>query len=288
MDLDWNDLKYFISVARLGGLSAATDKTGVSAATLGRRVAELERQIGEPLFERKQTGYRLTPAGEQLLHRAEEAEAAVTSIRDWREGKAEGRLVRVSAGTWTSQFIANHIGDIWHAHDPFRVELVTAYARIDIGRRNADIGIRSARPQDLGLAGRRLPDVAYALYAGRQLINGVEAGLFVGITGEGADLQSSRWLMAHHGDRIGVRGNNARSVRDLVAAGAGLSVFPCFAGDSDPQLVRVAQPIAELKSEQWLVTHHEERHDPQVHKVADRIAELIRSHRTVFSATGEP
>ena len=64
-----------------------------------------------------------------------------------------------------------------------------------------------------------------------------------------------------------MRGNNAHSVRELVAAGAGLSVFPCFVGDSDPRLVRVAAPIRELETDQWIVTHHEERHSPPVRKV---------------------
>ena len=60
MDFSWDDLRLFLQVARLGGLSAATGATGLSAATLGRRVTALERQVGEPLFVRSQAGYRLT------------------------------------------------------------------------------------------------------------------------------------------------------------------------------------------------------------------------------------
>ncbi|MER9563482.1 MULTISPECIES: LysR family transcriptional regulator, partial [unclassified Mesorhizobium] len=66
MDIGWDDLRLFLDVARLGGLSAATGTTRRSAATLGRRVTALEKQIGEPLFVRQQTGYRLTPVGEEL------------------------------------------------------------------------------------------------------------------------------------------------------------------------------------------------------------------------------
>src|SRR5690606_38330347 len=147
-----------------------------------------------------------------------------------------------------------------------------------IGRRNADIGVRSARPTEAGLAGRQVGRVAYALYAGRELVSGVEAGLFVGIVGDGAGLRSSRWLMARHGDRIGVRGNDAHSVRELVAAGAGLTVLPCFAGDADPRLVRVAAPIAELETEQWLVAHEEERHGREVRRVLERLAALLKAN----------
>jgi DNA-binding transcriptional LysR family regulator len=281
--ISWDDLRLFLDVARLGGLSAATATTRLSAATLGRRVTALEGQIGEPLFVRRQTGYELTPAGEELLRRAEEVEQSMQAVARWRDGNIGERIVRVSAGTWTSAFISAHIGEVWHVSDGIRVELVTANEKVDIGRRAADIGLRSARPTEPGLAGKRIGTVAHALYAGRNLINGVEAGMFVGVAGEAANLASARWLMAHHGDRIGVRGNDPHSVRELVAAGAGLSVFPCFAADPDPRLVRISGlVITELNAEQWLVSHHEERHRPEVRRVADRITALLQRHGPLF------
>ena len=82
-----------------------------------------------------------------------------------------------------------------------------------------------------------------------------------------------------------MRGNDAMSVRELVAHGAGMSVFPCFVGDSDARLVRVAPPIGELETEQWLVSHHEERHDPAVRTMSQRIAGLMRAQAALFSGT---
>jgi DNA-binding transcriptional LysR family regulator len=280
--ISWDDLRLFLDVARLGGLTPATATTGLSAATLGRRVTALEHQIGEPLFVRRQTGYELTPSGAELLARAEDVEQSMLAVARWRDGNIGEKIVRVSAGTWTSAFVARHIGDIWHVSDGIRVELVTANEKVDIGRRAADLGLRSARPVEPNLAGKRIGTVAHALYAGRNLINGVEAGMFVGVVGDAANLASARWLMAHHGDRIGVRGNDPHSVAELVAAGAGLSIFPCFAADSDPRLVRVASPITELTQEQWLVSHHDDRHRPEVRRVADRITALMQAHAPLF------
>jgi DNA-binding transcriptional LysR family regulator len=282
MDFSWDDLRLFLDVARLGGLSAATETTRLSAATLGRRVAALERQVGEPLFHRSQTGYRLTQAGEDLLARAEDVEAAMLSLRRWKEGAVGERVVRLSAGSWTSAFVASHIGDIWTVEDRFGLEFVTAMQKVDIGRRNADLGIRNERPTEQWLAGRLIGTVAYAIYSGLNLINGIKAGYFVGVSGESGQTHSSRWMQARHGDRIAVRGNDAMGVRELVAGGAGLSVFPCFVGDSDPRLVRVAPPIAELETDQWLVSHHEERHEPSVHAVGDRIVALMKRHGPLF------
>ena len=282
MDFSWDDLRLFLDVARLGGLSAATATTGLSAATLGRRITALERQLGEPLFARSQTGYRLTPAGEALLARAEDVETAMLSLKRWKEGAIGERVVRVSAGAWTSAFLGSHNGTLWSVEDRFGLELVTANEKIDIGRRNADLGIRNQRPSEQWLAGRLVGKVAYGLYSGLNLVNGIAAGYFVGIAGDGAQTQSARWMQARHGDRIAVRGNDSMSVRELVAAGAGLSVFPCFVGDSDPRLIRVAPLITELETDQWLVSHHEERHTPAVRAVADRIGKLMGEHGALF------
>ncbi|WP_434721429.1 hypothetical protein [Mesorhizobium sp. RIZ17] len=67
------------------------------------------------------------------------------------------------------------------------------------------------------VAGRQSGKVAHAIYSGCHLLNGIAAGLFVGVTGEGANIASARWLQAHHGDGIAVPGNNTHSVRELVA-----------------------------------------------------------------------
>jgi len=282
MDFSWDDLRLFLDVARLGGLTAATQTTGLSAATLGRRVAALERQVGEALFVRSQAGYRLTQAGEDLLARAEDVEAAMLALKRWKDGTLGERIVRVSAGPWTSAFLARNIDRLWSVEDRFGLELVTASQKVDIGRRNADIGVRNQRPTEQWLAGRLVGAVAYGLYARPKLVSGVAAGYFVGVAGETGQTHSARWLNARHGDRIAVRGNDAMSVLELVAAGAGISVFPCFVGDGDPRLSRMAAPLPELETEQWLVCHHEERHTPAVRTVTERIAALMREHGPLF------
>jgi len=279
--MDWNDLKLFIDVARLGGLSAARRVTGLSAATLGRRITALENQIGEALFIRSQSGYRLTAAGEALLERAGEVETAMAGVSHWQAQNHGVRTVRISAGSWTSMFLASNIDSLWTPKSPYRIELVTANEKVDIGHRHAELGIRNARPTEQWLAGRQVGRVAFALYSARVLNPGIEAGLFVGLSGA-AITPSARWLQARHGDRIGVRGNDPQSILELVAAGAGMTVLPCFVGDRDARLVRVAGLVPELTSEQWLVSHHDERHEPAVRRTADSIARLLLHHDGLF------
>lgn len=275
MQPDWNDLRLFLAVARLGGLRSAADAAGVSAPTLGRRMAALERQLGHLLFVRSANGYALTSAGVELFNRTQDLEGAVRAITNWSEGTAADPLVRISAGRWMSELLADHIDALWRVEDRVRLEFVTTFDNVDVLRRGADIDLRREAPTEPGLAQKAVGRIAHALYSGRRRVNGVQAGYFVGLTGEAAMLEASRWLEAHHGDRIGMRGNDVHACLSLVASGAGLSVFPCFVGDSDPRLVRLDKPIPELSHDIWLVTHDDRRHDKPVRLVFDRMTALL-------------
>ena len=228
--MDWDDLKLFVLVARLGGLSAAARAAGLSPPTLGRRLQALEASLGRHLFERRASGYVLTADGRELLAHAEPVEAAMLGVERWRDQGAAGRTVRVSAGTWTSRFLAQHIGEIVEPGDAFRLQLLSAEARLDIGRRAADIGLRNRRPEEAWLAGQRVGQVAYAVY--RPAADPAPAR-FVAAT----DLitPTSQWLRAHHGDAIAVEVSSPRLVLDLRAGrrrprGAALLRRGCRAG----------------------------------------------------------
>src|SRR5690348_17987494 len=80
--LDWNDLRFFLAVAREGSTLAAARTLGTSQTTVARRIAALERALGIQLFEKRQAGYALTPAGEELLDKAKQVETSATAFAD--------------------------------------------------------------------------------------------------------------------------------------------------------------------------------------------------------------
>jgi DNA-binding transcriptional LysR family regulator len=276
--MDWNDLRLFLTVAREGGLIAGARAAGVSPATLGRRLQALEAAVGCTLFERGASGYALTASGRELLAQAAPVETAMLDVERWRDRGAPGRTVRVSAGTFTSRFLARHVGALIGPEDGFRLRLLAADERLDIARRAADIGLRARRPEEPWLAGQRLGGVAYAVYAARDTPEGAD---FVASTD--ALLASSRWVRERHEAEIAIEASSPRLVLDMVRSGAGRAVLPCFIGDAEPELVRLGPPIETITVEQWLVMHHEERHDPSVRLVARRIVRLLRAHRAAFA-----
>ncbi|MCB4379252.1 LysR family transcriptional regulator, partial [Synechococcus sp. MU1644] len=82
----WDDLRLFLAVARAETLSAAAKDVRKDAATLGRRVARLERDLDVVLFRKSPQGYALTDAGAQLLERAETAETAMRAATEGISG----------------------------------------------------------------------------------------------------------------------------------------------------------------------------------------------------------
>ena len=266
-------------MARQRGLSPAARQTGLSPATLGRRMTTLERTLGHILFQRWPTGYSLTEAGQALLAQAEAMERAANAVDRWREGLAAGRTVRISAGSWTARFLSRHIASVRRDGDDWTLDLGIANTTVDIGRRHADIGIRNRRPEEPWLAGRRVGRVAFASYGRADL---AETDLpWIGVSG--GTTPSAQWLAELPGAAVPVHCSDPRGVMDLVLAGAGRAVFPCFVGDAEPPLARLGEPIAALTSDQWLVVHHDERHDPAVRTAADRIAALLTAHRALFA-----
>src|ERR1700676_1262690 len=74
--IDWDDVRYFLAVARGGSVRAAGAHLGVNHSTVLRRIAQLEERLGAHMFEKLPSGYRLTAVGEEVLALGVQMEAA--------------------------------------------------------------------------------------------------------------------------------------------------------------------------------------------------------------------
>jgi DNA-binding transcriptional LysR family regulator len=281
-NMDWDDLRIFVRVARGGGLSAAAAGLQASPATIGRRMLALEQAVGRTLFVRRQTGYELTADGRTLLAKALAMEASARPIEDWLSAEGSRPVVRVSAGTWVSNFLSENFGRIWHPDDAFRIAFKTAEARLDIAHREIEIGIRNRPAEGMNLASRPAGEVAYAPFRARNHSVSAEEA-WVAIAPEDATTPSARWISVQQGLTIAVWANTPRTLYDLIRSGAGKGVIPCFAGDRDALLERAGSEIADLRHRQWIVMHNDDRHRPEVRTVIERMAALFDAHAPLFS-----
>ncbi|OOG87510.1 LysR family transcriptional regulator [Pseudomonas sp. A25(2017)] len=155
--MNLNALVDFTLVATNEGLGKASRASGISKATLSRRIADLEEQLGVRLIERSARGLKLTEAGELLLSRAEGPLAEVAeAMAAAKEGVStpRGRL-RVAAPVLFSQLAMGGIGAAFCAAYPdVTIEVISEDRVVDLVEEQFDVAIRINPSPDSSLVGR--------------------------------------------------------------------------------------------------------------------------------------
>lgn len=261
----WDDVAIFLAVAQTGGLAPAAKFVALSAPTLGRRIRALERAMGQDLFIRRTHSYDLTDAGIALL-RDLEGVAGHIERATARPERDNLPLVKVSAGTWTSLALARCWRSLTGNPPDVRLRFMSSEATLSIARREASISIRNRRPNEPGLAGRKLAPNEFAIFAAHY----APSNWIIPTV----DTPSSRWAKERAGRDIHHEVTHPRLALDLALEGAGQIVLPTFIGDKETKLERRSEAISELSHDAWLVAHDDDRHLPEIRRVIDRIVVL--------------
>ena len=283
---DWNDLKAFLAVARGGSTLAAAKALGVNQTTVARRIESLEQALGFKLFERGQTGSRLTEAGESLIADAENVERAAIRFSNQASGQLRG--VSGALRLTTNELVANTLVipalvEFRKLHPDVQVDLVITDRTLDLQNGEADLAIRTSTAlAESDLVARKICDHDLALYCSRDYASrrGVPATLdeiidhdLIGVTDELGELPSAAWITRITGGKPPVtRSNSMSSMVHAVKAGLGIGVLPCLIGDPDRDLVRCSGAIAEARSSSWIVTRRELKDTPRVRAFIDFMA----------------
>ncbi|MDG4647587.1 LysR family transcriptional regulator [Roseibacterium sp. SDUM158017] len=280
---NWDDMRVFLAVARQEGLSGAGRLLRLDPATVGRRVARLERSLGAVLFAKSPQGYRLTEAGQRLLPRAEAAEA---SLRDGLDAAGDGAggltgTIRIGAPDGCANYLLPQVcARISAAHPDLDIQILALPRVVNLSRREADLAIAVSAPKTDRLRAERLADYRLSLAATPELLEREGTPLSV------ADLRGRRMIgyipdmifdaeldyLASLGVTRVTLASNAVSVQlNFARAGAGLAIVHDFALPFAPGLVRVLPGEVALARTFWLVTHAGPR-DARL----DRFATMLR------------
>jgi DNA-binding transcriptional LysR family regulator len=299
--LDWDDLKYFLAVARHGSTLGAGRALKVSQTTVARRLSALEERLGLLLVERRQAGYALTPAGEALVARAEGVEAAAAAFADSAAAQsrdASGTVCLTCIELYAVTVVPPILRDLHDAHPGLRIELDTADFRRDLAAGEADVALRAGRiPPDSSLIGRRIATDPWTLYCSRDYAAAharprtaadLRRHQIIGGGGDKIWPPYRAWLRRHDlEEAVTMHHSSASGLLAAVRAGAGLAVLPSFIADRDPQLVRCLERIAGDDSELWLLTHERLRRSPRVRAVMDFLADRLTRLARQVPTTGE-
>lgn len=297
MPIAWTEPQFILALARAGTLVGAAKALNIDHSTAYRRLRSLEKSLGTRLFERLSGGaYQATPAGERMALAAERMEQEVVALdRDLVGGdlRLAGRLRVTSSESLAFGVLTPHLKAFGVAHPGIAIELILENRLLDLSRREADIAIRPVRPREGDLWGRKLADVAWAIYGTRSYLKNarqrsVSPGLngcsFIGWDDSSRRIRAADWVERNAGkDAIAYR--TASLINQLGAAKAamGLAVLPCYLGDPEPGLVRAAAaPVSELTDELWIVTHSSLKQTARVRAFFDVVGNRLGAQRDLI------
>jgi len=282
--MDWNDLRYFLAVARTGSLSAATRELRISQATISRRVQALETALGTVLFERVNTGYVLTSAGHEVQARAEAAEAAILAVPrgiDKEYGHVQGSVRLATGEALASHLIAPRILSFRATYPALRLEFVTGFRSVSLSRHEADLALRLIRPDRGDYIRRKVGVVGFGLYASSALVDANPSLRLdpwsidlVGWDASMRDVPMAGWVKDQALDRIVATATSMNVQLALARAGLGAAILPCFVADGVLGLERVAAPSDVGSLDLWVVAHRDLSRAPRVRAVLDFVGDI--------------
>ncbi len=293
--IDWDDVRYFLAVARGGSVRAAAARLGVNHSTVLRRVAELETRLGARLFEKLPSGYRLTAAGEEVVDLAQQMEASsyLLETRVFGRDQSVRGLLRVTL----PPFLATHLlmpdlADFARGHPDIEIEVVSTGDVANLTNREADVAIRMVSDRKtlpLNLHGLKVPEVYAGVYMSRDRLAAWQGGALESIRpivvgGQGRP----DWAVEGEIPATGVpfRTPDADAQIAAVRQGIGMTKLPCFVGDADPLLARVPGIAPRTPATLWLLTQGEARKTERVRLFTAFVSQRLAAYAPRLAGLG--
>jgi DNA-binding transcriptional LysR family regulator len=294
---DWNDLRYFLGVARHGSTLAAGRALRISQSTVQRRLMELENRLGQPVVRRHPTGYQLTEFGRALLPHVDRVEAAILALEQAVEaGKHDlSGVVRVACPEPIVYRITRStlLDRFQERHPNLQIEFVMSDKYVDLAKGEADVALRSGDTDDGVLVGRKIADSLWAVYASRRYIeqhgapervDDLNAHALVAFDETMVNHRASTWLhTVAPGAHVAARNNSVLGLLYAVKAGIGIAPLPTALGDAEEDLARVLGPIPELARSWRILAHPDLRRTPRVSAFFDFIVDEIDALKPILT-----
>jgi DNA-binding transcriptional LysR family regulator len=289
--LDWDDLRVVLAVAREGSLSGAARSLRVTHSTVFRRLAVIEQNLGVRFFERFRDGYAATPAGEAAALLAARLTDEVAELERRLSGQdmRPSGTVRIATADTIWPLVCTHVPEFRARHPEIVPEFTISNAMANLTRREADIAIRPVPEAPEHLVARRIAGIAHTLYASTDYLTRNKTAEFSGQ--EWIELEDTvaptvigPWLHQHtRSGKVVLTVDALAALRDAARAGLGVTMLPCYLGDSYQRLCRVAATPPDVpRSALWLLTHDDLRRTPRVRAAMDFFAAALLRHRALL------
>ena len=296
--LDWDNLRFFLAVARHRTLAGAAKQLHVTQSTVSRRLTALQEDMGVRLLQRTSDGYVVTVAGDRIrehVELVEEHAMAVERVVAGQDIRLEG-VVRVAS----AQLLANHLlapsfAALHALHSNILIQALPELEGESLANNVADIVVRMRRFEHPDLVVRSIGSIAFGLYASLAYLsrhgepdvgNGCAGHQLITLLDK--ESAQSAWMIEQAGRaRVVLMADSYETQRWSASCGGGLAVLPRFRADQDPALQRIGTPAPAPAAQVWLGVHRENRAVPRVRTVLDLVAETVRARAALLNPAGD-
>jgi len=285
---DWALVRSFLAVLDAGSLMGAARRLNAQQPTLSRHVAELEAQLGTPLFERTGRGVTPTAAALAIADAARQMEAgALTLSRSLTTARnAETGTVRITTSEVAATWLLPPLLAQLQAQEPgIAIELVASNQLTNLLRREADIAVRMVRPAQASLVARKLGEIPIIAAAHRDYLarfgtpkrpEDLAGHRLIGFDRDDGILKGFAQMgMPLTREHFALRTDAQIAYGQLVAAGAGIGFVAQYNLRHWPGVVALLPQLAIPPLPCWLAVHREIRASRLVRRVYDFLAEAI-------------
>lgn len=167
--MDWDNLRYFLEVARHQRISSAAARLGVQHSTVARRIQSLEKSLGLLLFHKSTvSGYTLTAEGVTLFQRLEPIESSLRATTEALSTQAQqisGHLRVGCTEGFGTYILTPLLSQFQQRHPDITLDIMAMPRHISLPRREADIAIALERPERGPYWCTRLCNYSLGIYA---------------------------------------------------------------------------------------------------------------------------
>lgn len=279
--MNWDDLRHFAALANTGTLSAAARLLHVEHATIARRVAALEGELGVALVDRRGRRWSLTPEGEQIAVIAERMENDSQAVRRAAEGarsELTGTVTISAPPALAAEYLTAPLVDLRSRHPGLTIRIVGEARTASLDRGEADIAVRLSRPDDGDLTILKLGEMSFRLYASPEYLatSNETDWCFIGYDRFARQAPQQVALENYAKGRPFPFLASSLELQQIAAiAGAGIAALPDFMAERDPKLVALFPDTQLISRDIWLVVHTDIKGAAPVRAVIQRVREAF-------------
>jgi len=282
--VNWDDLRFFLALAREGTVSGAGRVLAVKHTTVARRITALEDQFGSRLFDRLPGGYAMTQVAENLYPHAlsmEEMVQAADREVFGMDAQLSGTLRLTASYDVFTRLITPKLHQFTDQYPGINLELSSSTSLADLASRQADIALRLTPKPPEYLIGREIVSLQHGIYASANYLKKKRA--YEKLILWEHDQAMPEWVTEHFtGSRVVARTSEVMTMMDAVKNHMGLARMPCYVADAEPSLRRLDVSLTSSTWGVWVLSHVDLRSTARVRVCRDFLIDIIEQQRDLI------